>query len=205
MENEFIRCTSKRIAYWLNRYTLKDGVELQKMILGMEILIINISKLIIIYVLAAIIGIVLQALLIQRSYALVRRYSFGLHALNSTVCTVVSCLLFVMLPWGLLYVGIGNIAVLAIFIPVILCLYLYAPADTKARPLVGRKLRAKLKIKAIVCGVFIMIITLLVPNESVKLLLTLGAVYQAISILPLTYKILKRSVRNYEIYEQKHA
>jgi len=110
--------------------------------------------------------------------------------------------LFVAVPWALQGVGISNSAVFVSFIAVILCLYRYAPADTKARPLVGKVMRARLRKKAVICGVILLAIALLTPYREIKLLITLGAAFQCISILPITYKTLKRSERNYEFYEQ---
>jgi accessory gene regulator B len=60
-----------------------------------------------------------------------------------------------------------------------------------------------LRKKAVICGVALMAVTLLIPDNSIKTLLTLGAVFQTVMILPITYKILKRSERNYEEYELK--
>ena len=205
MENEIIRKSAALLASRLNTHIGKEGLAYTKMVLGMEIMIINVSKLIIIYLLAAVIGIVPQTVLLHGAYVVVKRYSFGLHALNSTVCTVVSCMLFVLVPWltQMLGLGVGNAVVIPAFAAVVLCLYKYAPADTKARPLVGKKLRAGLRKRAVACGVILFVAALLVPNYEVKLLLTLGAVFQCVSILPITYKILKRSVRNYENYEPR--
>jgi len=202
MENELIRKSALGFAIRLNRYAGKDGLGFKKMVLGMEVLIINVTKLIIIYLLAAILGLILHTAIIHLAYVAIKRFSFGLHALNSTVCTIVSCTLFVAVPWGLQGVGISNTIALAIFTVIISCLYKYAPADTKARPLVGKTLRAKLRTKAVTCSIILLIITLMIPSNEIKLLITLGAVFQCVSILPITYKILKRSERNYETYEQ---
>jgi accessory gene regulator B len=98
--------------------------------------------------------------------------------------------------------GISNVVVLAVFLPIIICLCLYAPADTKAWPLIGNKLRMRMKKKAVICGLSLMVVTLMIPGEATKLLLTIGAGYQSIAILPLAYKILKRSEKNYEKYEK---
>ena len=201
MENEILRTAAKRLAGKMNRYTRKEGLELQKMELGMEIILINVSKLIIIYTLAAWLGVLWQTLTVHSAFILIKRYSFGLHALNSTVCTLISCLMFVVAPMMLNGVGISNVGVAAAFLVIISVLYRYAPADTKARPLIGTSLRALLKRKTVVCGLIVMAAALLVPNEAFKLLLVLGAAFQSISILPLTYKILKRSEKNYEAYE----
>jgi len=202
MEGKLIRMGAQTLTNRLNRYLGKKELELQKLALGMEILLINVSKLIIIYLLAAMLGVVVQTAILQAGYMLIKRYSFGLHALNSTVCTVVSCFIFVIVPWLLNGVGVGNVVVIAVFVPVIWCLYRYAPADTKARPLVGLKTRKRLKKRAVICGIVLMAIALLSPDQEISFLLTLGAVYQCIGILPFTYRLLKRSEKNYEAYER---
>ena len=202
MENKLIHNMALSLTAKLNRYTGKEGLELKKMTYGMEVLIINISKIIILYLLAWALGIVVQTLIIHAAYGVIRRYSYGLHALNSTVCTVVSCCMFVFIPWLMYGMEVGNIAVACAFAAIIFCLWRYAPADTEARPLVGPKMRARVKKKAVACGIGLMITALLMPSQAVKLLILMGAAYQTISILPLTYKILKRSERNYEKHEQ---
>jgi len=204
MEGKIIRAAAEGLAHKLNRYTNKEGLEFTKMVIGTEIMLINISKLFLVYLIAVLLGTLIPTLITHGAYILIKRFSFGLHALNTTVCTVVSCILFALAPWllsHLLLVSMGNSLVLAVFPFMILALYLYAPADTKARPLVGKKLRTRLKWKAVVCGIILMAAALLVPNESAKFLMAMGAAFQVISILPITYKILKRSQHNYQQYE----
>ena len=202
MESRLIRAAAEHLALKINRHTNKEGLELEKMVLGMEIFLINVSKLIIIYSLAAWLGILMLTFATHVAFAVVKRYSFGLHAQNSTVCTVVSCSMFVFIPLLLSDLRIdNNVVVAAVFAAVIFVLYRYAPADTKARPIIGARLRKQLNRRAVVCGMSVAATALLIPNESLKLSLVLGAVYQSISILPITYKILRRSERNYENYE----
>ena len=204
MEINIINSAAQNIAYRLNQYANKEGIEFTKMVIGIEIFLINISKLAIVYLIAIILGSLVQTIIVHGAYVLIKRHSFGLHALNSTVCTVVSYILFAIVPWLLSGVTVGNGVIFVVFPLIILSLYLFAPADTKARPIIGSKIRTRLKWKSIFCGMLLMIATLLVPSEAAKFLMTLGAAYQIVSILPLTYKILKRSEKNYEQYE-KHA
>ena len=205
MENKLIHQAAENLASRFNRYMGKEGLELQKLVLGLEIMIINVSKFIIIYLAAFLLGTLWQTVVLHVGYMLVKRYSFGLHALNSTICTLVSCTMFVFIPRLLQGVGVNSWVVLTAFVPIIVCLYLYAPADTKARPILGAKLRARLKRKSVVCGMVLLVIALIVPDSHVKLLLILSAAYQCMGILPITYKLLKRSVRNYETYERGTA
>lgn len=202
MEGKLTKAAAGWLAIKLNRYTRKEGKELTKMTLGMEVFLINVFKLTVVYVLAALVGILSLTLVTHIAFVAIKRYSFGLHALNSTVCTLVSCTMFVLIPWLVSGFGIGNLTVAILFAGILFSLFFFAPADTKAKPLFGANNRKRLKIKAFASGVVVLIAALVIPNETIKLLLTLGAVYQSISILPLTYKILKRSERNYEKYER---
>lgn len=201
MENDFIHLVSLHFAKRLNKHINKDGLEFLKLVLGIETFIVNVSKLIVVYALSTLLGIFVETLTVHFAFILIKRYSFGLHALNSTICTICSVFMFVLLPYMLTGVEIGNHIVIPMFALIILALYKYAPADTKARPLIGQKNRAAFKRKAVACGVVLLFVALLTPSGYAKTLLTMGAVYQSISILPFTYKILKRSERNYEAYE----
>lgn len=204
MEGKLTKSAAVWLAGKLNRYTRKEGNELTKMTLGMEVILINVFKLTVVYVLAAVVGVLGLTFAAHIAFVAIKRYSFGLHALNSTVCTIASCTMFVLLPWLVsnFSLGIGNLTVAAVFAGILLSLFFFAPADTKAKPLFGANNRKKLKMKAVISGVVVLIAALLIPNEAIKLLVTLGAVYQGISITPLMYKILKRSERNYERYER---
>jgi accessory gene regulator B len=192
---------AQSLARKMNRYTIKDELGVKKMAYSLEVIFLTISKLAVVYLLAIILDVVLQTMAVHFSFGFLKRYGFGLHALKSTVCTVMSCILFVLAPWALSGIGVGNGIVVIAFSVVIFNLYMHAPADTKACPLIGKNYRKKLKIKSVCSGVLLMVIALFIPNESIKLLLTLGAVFQGVSILPITYKILGRSERNYESYE----
>ena len=202
MENKMINSAAHYFARRINVYANKEGVEYKKLVLGMEMMIINVTKLVVLYLLAMTLGVLVQTLTLHAGYLLIKRYSFGLHALNSTVCTMITCVMFAIVPWVFSGFGINNFIVIVVFVPVISCLYLYAPADTKARPLIGEALREKLKRSSAICGAVLFAIVVLIPHPHVKFLLTLGAVYQCLAILPLTYKLLKRSERNYEKYER---
>jgi accessory gene regulator B len=191
---------AERLTAYVNRYSRKEGIELTKMALGTEIFLVNVIKLVIVYSLAALLGILIYTLSAHVAFAVVKRYSFGLHALNSTLCTLLSCVMFVAVPKFVLAFGfgLGHLPVAIIFVGIIVTLICFAPADTKARPLVGASLRKKMKIKAVCCGFLVFATAFIIPNETIKLLITLGAMYQSVSVMPLTYKILGRSVNNYE-------
>lgn len=168
---------------------------------GLEIILINAMKFIAVYGVALLLGIVWQTITVHLAYLMIRRYSFGLHATKSWVCTVVSVSMFDLIPYFAKGLLLNNWIVLGVFIFVLLNVFFFAPADTESLPLIGKDNRKKLKRKAMVSTLLLTGIALLVPIAEMKVLIMLGALYQVVSINPLVYKILNRRYHNYESYE----
>lgn len=168
---------------------------------GLEIILINAMKFIAVYGVALLLGILWQTITVHLAYLMIRRYSFGLHATKSWVCTVVSVSMFDLIPYFAKGLLLNNWIVLGVFIFVLLNVFFFAPADTESLPLIGKDNRKKLKRKAMVCTLLLTGIALLVPIAEMKVLIMLGALYQVVSINPLVYKILNRRYHNYESYE----
>ena len=185
----------------LNRYAKKEGIELQKMILGMEILLHNMPKMVLMMVVALYLGILPQTLVTWLSFIVIRRNTGGLHAGSSITCTIMTLLMFVAVPYALIEIQIGVGIFLLIFVIIGFGLYRYSPSDTAARPILGKKKRARLKKRAVATSVFILALGLLLRNEMLYGLFAAGALYTLISVLPLTYKMLGESMNNYESYE----
>lgn len=178
-----------------------DELYRAKMVYGLETFIINTTKLTIIFAASAWLGLLLQTAAVMLGYILIRRWSFGLHAKHSAVCTVVSLSVFVLAPYLLAGAEIRQLLIVVIFATLVVLLGLYAPADTEARPLLDPENRQRLRRKAVVAGLVIMAVALAMPCQHTALLITFGACFQIITILPITYKILKRRNKNYETYE----
>ena len=194
---------SEIITLKINRYLNKEGLELQKMKLGFEILLINISKFFIIFLIATKFNLLKESLLMTFVFASVRRSAFGLHAKSSIICTLTCITLFVFGAHLSYYLNFTNYIVISIFTLVNILLYKYAPGDTEYHPLLGEKLRYKLKKDSVITGIVWMVLALIVPNSVIKTLITLSTVFEVITILPITYKILNRGYRNYEKYERE--
>jgi len=203
MENKLIHSAALNLVDWLSRNSPREGRAYLRLVYDIEVLIMNVTKLIIVFTISLLIGILPLTIATLIGFNVIRRYSFGIHAKNSTVCTISSVILFIFVPYAFKSIGVPNLVVLPIFGVVILLLFLYAPSDTEARPLVGKKKRLQLKKRAIVSGALLMLAVLLFPGGGIKTMLTLGAIYETISLLPISYIILKRKHNNYERYEQK--
>ena len=179
----------------------KEGIELQKMTLGLEILLHNIPKLVLMVAVSAILGILTQTIITWFSFVCIRRYASGLHATNSITCSVTTLLMFVLTPYILYGFHINMWILVVIFAVIGFGLFKYAPADTAARPILGKRKREKLKKKAVIASGILLVLALLLNNEAFYTLIAAGAVYALILVLPFTYKILGRSTNNYEKFE----
>lgn len=189
-----------KFAVWLNQYLKRDNIEYLKIVYGAEVFITNITKLTIVLIVALLLNIVLPMLAVLLGFNFLRRNAFGLHALSSVGCLFSSIVMMILIPLFCKGVWINNIHVLMIFIAIFAIMWFYAPADTEARPLVSSKTRSLLKKKAVISSGLLCVIVLLIPGYHYKFLITLGALYETVMVLPITYKLMNRDYANYKKY-----
>jgi accessory gene regulator B len=190
-----------KIADKLNQYAPKEGLAYKKVILGTELFLINIFKAIAVFVIAAYLGVVFQALLVLLGFNILRRTAAGIHAETSIGCTLTSIMLAVLIPYFTWGMSVPRPAIAAIFALIFAAMWRYAPMDTKARPLIGAEKRKKLKRKSIITCLLLGAALTANPIAEISLMVTLGAMYSTILILPLTYKLFNRETENYEKFE----
>lgn len=185
----------------LNRSLNKEGSDFQKMVLGLEILLHNLPKMILLIGVALMLNMLPLAIVTWLPFAVMRTFAAGLHAKNSINCTVSTLFMFIVAPYFAYGFYLNIFSLLLVFAVVMLVLYKYAPADTAARPILGKIKRARLKKKSLISCALILAFALIFLNETFYVLIALGAIYTAVVVSPITYKILKRRMNNYEQYE----
>lgn len=189
---------SNNLALNINQYMKKEDDEFEKLKYGLTVLLINISKITILFISAYILGIFKYTFLYLLCFTFIRTFAFGVHAEKSLNCTLSNLIIFIGGTYLSNVLKIGNYSVIIIFMLNFTLLYKYAPADTKSRPLVGKDLRRKLKIKSLISASFLMIVALVIPNNICKSIITLAVLSESLCIIPITYKILKKEYDNYE-------
>ena len=76
----------------------------------------------------------------------------------------------------------------------------YAPADTKKRPLIKKNKRIKFKILSLIIVILYFILTLFIKNNLIINSLIIGITIECILILPITYKAFHMPYKNYKNY-----
>ena len=174
-------------------------VEYLKMKYAIEVLLINISKVTIIYTLAVALGVWRQSLIVHVAYFILRMPSFGLHAKSSTVCTLVSSLFFIAIPMAARNLELSRGIILMIWIVIMLGLAKYAPAPTNKNRIGSDERKRMLKRKSLVHGGVLMAFVLVSEAFgfyifNISTLLTIGGFLQLIMILPITYSMTGNTV-----------
>ncbi len=173
--------------------------ELDKMKYGIEGIYLTITKLFVILLLGFIFNILYEILLLLLFYNFLRFFGFGYHARNSLECLIISISLFFILP---LLVSKQLLTFNYKWLLVSLCIInflLFAPSDTKKRPMINKK---KKRIRKTFVILITIIYSIIIPFVDYKLssILLLSIVIQAIMVNPFIYMIFKQPYNNYKNY-----
>ncbi len=167
---------------------------------GLEAIYLTTTKIIFIIVLALFLGIIKEVLLVILFFNILRSTGFGLHAPKSWICWVLSTIFFIGGTYLCKILVLDKEILLATAILGLVLLTLYAPADTKKRPLIKKKKRLVFKILTVIFTLTYIIIIFIFNNNLINNILTFSIVLETLLILPISYKILKLPYRNFKNY-----
>jgi len=170
-----------------------ERVDYLKCKLGIEILLSNLSKLSVIYVVAMIMGLAIPVFIFHLAYISIRSYAYGAHSESSLTCTAISCLILIGIPFVLGFMQMPRIAFIILYTASHFILEKYAPAVTKKNGLMHANgdRKEKLKVKVLKMNFIVFTIAFLIPNLLVGNLIMFGTFIASLMVTPLSYKLLK--------------
>jgi len=177
--------------------------EEEKMIYGLESIYILVTKMIIIFTIAFLLGIFKEMILYLLIFNGIRAFAFGLHASKSWICLIVSSISFLGIPYLCKILVISNIIKLILGIIFILIIYKYSPADTINRPIISKSIRKKYKVISTIISIIYVILSLY-ANNYISNCLIFGLLLEVIFISPFTYRIFKLPYNNYLNYIERN-
>ncbi len=183
---------------FINRYYNYSGKDLKKLEYGLEGLYLTLTKTIVIFICAIILGIFKEVLIILVLFNLIRYTGFGFHAEKSYQCLICSLINFILLP--LFFLNIHLPQEISLFICMI-CIFnylLFAPADTVKRPLPNKKKRIIRRVLTVIIGILYTLVMLIFDNDYISGLILTSLIIEVIVINPITYKIFKQPYNNYK-------
>ena len=174
--------------------------KLEEIEYGLVGIYILITKLVIIFAVALIMGIFKEVIIFLFIYSLIRATSFGIHASKSWICLIVSLLLMLGVPYISLIITIPTVFKIVILAITTILICLYSPADTEKRPIINPKRRLTYKVVSTMTAIIFTIVSLVISNNYISNCLVFALIIQSVIILPITYKIFKAPYNNYKNY-----
>lgn len=190
-----------RTISFLKKYCTYSDEEIEKLEYGLEGIYLTITKLIIIFITAALLGIVKEFITLIFLFNIIRYTGFGFHANKSYECLLFSAFCFLIIPIFFINVNLTK------FIYILICLFcifnylLFAPADTIKRPLINKKKRIIRKIITIIIGITYFLVGLLLFNHWISSILLSALVIEAIVVNPITYYFFRQPYNNFKNFK----
>lgn len=175
-------------------------IQLEEVEYGLESIYLTITKMIIIFSLAAILNIFKEVIILTVFYNIIRCTAFGLHATKSIYCLTSSLIMFIGGVYICNYINFNFYVKLILCIICLICIFKYAPADTYKRPIIKAAKRKKYKIITFISASIFIILILAYNTNILSNYLLVGMIYSVIMIHPLVYKIFKLPYANYKNY-----
>ena len=198
MKKKFLDSSINRIK---KKYPEYDEEKLEVIAYGLEALYITITKTVVIFSIALILGIIKEVFLILIFYNIIRTTAFGMHAKKSSHCYIISIVLFIGMGLIIKYIDISLYVKLIISAVSFIILMIYAPADTYKRPLINVKKRKTYKIITIINSLIYIILIIIFRENSISDYLLAGILDASLMIHPLTYRMFQLPYNNYKEYE----
>lgn len=181
-------------------YPSYDSIRMDEIRYGLESIYLSITKIIVILFITLLLGIFKEAVILLLFFNGLRTTAFGIHASKSWMCWLSSSILFIGIPYLCIYLPISNIIQYFMIAFSMICFLLYAPSDTKKRPLVRKNRRIKFKVLTLVVASVYLFIFFNTRSVFIKNAIVWAMVLESVLIHPLTYKVFHLPYKNYEKY-----
>lgn len=175
-----------KIASRLQNSNNLDHLSYLKVKYGLEVFVGNMTKTVVIYGVALLCHIFLYTLIVHLSYFAIRYFAFGAHAKSTFLCTIQSLIMFVGAPLIIINTNISTWMYFTLAIVGYMLIIKYAPMQTKKHPILD-KWKKGLKQRSIIVATLLIAISLFV-KEPYQQLISIGLVFEAVSLLPIFYK-----------------
>jgi len=139
-----------------------DSKEQVKLKFGFYIVADIIKKGLVVYILAALLGVFLKVLIVHFSFLFLRQVTYGWHSRTNKGCILGSVFVFVIFPYAINLVDLSATMVYGSSLIVIASIYLIGPIGTLINPIQDEKklLKNKLLIRLFLLLIFMCVIPL---------------------------------------------
>lgn len=166
---KFIDNGIEKFASYLRDRNNLDHLTYLKVRLGMQTVMINLTKMIVTYGVSLLLGLFLYTLTVHLTFFIIRLNAHGAHAKKPLYCHILNLLLFVFLPWMVVKYNLYNIMMIFGLIGIAL-LIKYSPGVTNKQP-IPKKYHLKKKLISVILSILIFALALFMITPFNTLLL----------------------------------
>ena len=170
-----------------------DDIKLEQIKYGLYGLYTLVTKSVVIILLAIILGITKEFFLFTAFYIPLRSVGYGTHAKSNTLCWLYSTVLQLGLPLLSNYFTLNIKVSYIIWFIFLIMFILFAPADTKKRPIRTKKKRYKLKTLIVLISILYLIIFTTFKNLATIIILAMFL--EVLLISPIGYLLMGEKPR----------
>lgn len=189
---------------FIKKYKNYTDREIEIIKYGLEGIYLTLTKTIAVFIIATLLGYLVESIIFLFMCGILRMASFGLHAKKSWMCLISSIIIFNIVPIVAKNISINIYIKIILTLIGIILIYKNSPADTYKRPIVSKKRRKILKIISTFISITYFIIILIIKNQFISNCLLFSILVQNVLISPLTYKLFNLPYNNYISYLKKH-
>ena len=187
---------------FIKKYKKYSKEDIEKLRYGMEGIYLTFTKFVVILALSIILGIFKEVMFTLIFFNIIRYTGFGFHAEKSSQCLVLSLIYFILLPYIFIKIKFSTLFLFIICGLSIISFILFAPADTKKRPLPNKKKRMIRKIFTVAIGIIYSCFIIIFQNSFISPLILVALIIEAVIIQPVFYKLFKQPYNNYKNYHK---
>lgn len=200
--NLYDTLNSKILSYF-KKHIVLDDLNAEKLSIGIMVILVNLFKISFILIISSLLGLFKECCIMVILISFLRSNAAGIHSKTSLGCTLITLFVYITSSFLSVHYPLSILTSLLISIISIILLFIYSPSDTFNRPIIGKNRRLKLKLTTVLLSIIYIIINLIIFNETLFNLTMYSLLFQAILVLPITYKILNQSYNNYLAYEDQ--
>ena len=183
---------SEKASEYLAKELNYDEEKQQVLAYAVENILLTVMGFVVVIAVGVLLQAPLETLLASISGIILRKFSGGAHASTRTKCLIIGAILYPGAGWLIKnlspFGGYQAVVLLALGIVSFLLVFLYAPVDSPAKPIVSPEFRRRLRNGSIGTVLICMGIAIISMNQVWALPLVAGLFVQSLSLLPFLNK-----------------
>lgn len=187
----------------IQKYNNYSETKIKEIKYGLETIYLTITKFLVFTIITLLLNCFKEYLILFLLYSLLRLTGFGLHMTSSKLCWIISSIIYISLPLISKRIYITNNYLILIAILSIIMLLIFAPADTKKRPLINKKKRTIYKILTVLTTCIYTLLIIILKTNNQKYLFIFAILLEVFVTNPISYKLFGLTYNNFKNYNKE--